>query len=118
VVEVRVVGEVVMLAGTAFVLIGAIGTLRFGDVYGRMHAAAKVPTLGLLLTVVGAELLIDGAPTQVALALAAVLALITGPVSAHLVGRAAHRRQGVALPADMVDDLARDQPPDGPPGSS
>jgi multicomponent Na+:H+ antiporter subunit G len=106
---VRVVGELLLLAGAVFILLGAIGALRFDNIYARMHAAAKVPTLGLLLTVLGAELLLDRAAVRAALLLAAALQLLTGPVSAHLVGRAAHRRPRPHGAVEGIDELARDE---------
>ena len=38
-----------VFAGAGFCLIGAIGVLRFPDVYSRMHAAGITDTLGALL---------------------------------------------------------------------
>lgn len=107
----RVVGEAVLLLGAVLILIGAIGALRFDNVYARMHAAAKVPTLGLLLTVVGAEILLDRAEVRAALIIAALLQLLTGPVGSHLVGRAAHHRpeSGHLGLEGRLDELARDQ---------
>ena len=40
------------------------------------------------------------------LVLAAVLIFITGPVGSHLVGRAAHRAEGVEMLLDADDHLA------------
>ena len=40
-------------------MIGGIGAVRFRDLYSRMHAAAKAPTLGLVLVAIGAAIAID-----------------------------------------------------------
>ena len=49
-----VIGEVLVLVGAAFTLLAGIGTLRFSDVFARMHALGKASTLGLLLVLLGA----------------------------------------------------------------
>ncbi|MCZ9336218.1 monovalent cation/H(+) antiporter subunit G, partial [Streptomyces sp. TRM76130] len=48
------VTAVLLPAGAAFCLLGALGLLRFPDTASRLHAAAKAQTLGLLLVLVGA----------------------------------------------------------------
>ena len=103
-----VVGELLVLGGAVLVLIGGIGAVRLPDVYSRMHAASKVSTLGLILVVLGAELLVPFGPTSAGLALAAIVQLLTVPVGSHLIGRAAHRRDDVPLADQAIDELADD----------
>lgn len=77
-----------IIIGALFSLIGALGVLRFQDLYVRMHAASKAGTLGaglllLAVAIASAEL---GLITR---AIAGVAFLIlTTPVSAHLLARA------------------------------
>ena len=110
-----VLGEALMLLGAAWTALAAVGINRFHDVYARMHAATKATTLGLLLVLIGASLIL---PIGVAakLLVAAVLLFLTAPVGAHLVGRSVHDRAGEAsLQIDEVDELAeaeRDRPED------
>jgi len=106
---VDLVGEVLVLVGALLALVAAVGVLRFGDLYSRMHAVAKVPTLALALVALGGTLLVDDAAVRVTLALAVVLQIMTAPVGAHLVGRSAHRRRGVDMRIDAVDELERDE---------
>lgn len=101
-------GDVLILAGAVLSVIAAVGVLRFRDLYSRMHAASKVPTLSLLLVVVGAQFVVDGWGTRATLLLAFVLQLLTAPVGAHLVGRSSYRRTGVELRVDAIDELGRD----------
>lgn len=42
-----------LLAGTFFCLAGAVGIVRFPDIYSRLHAVTKADTLGLGLIVLG-----------------------------------------------------------------
>ncbi len=78
-----------MLAGALFCLLAAVGLLRLPDVYTRMHAASKAGTMGtgLLLTAI-ALVAFDGAIILRAIA-GFVFLLLTAPVAAHLLARAA-----------------------------
>lgn len=99
----NVVADVFLVAGAIFALIAGIGVYRFDDVFARMHAASKGPTLALLLVAVGASLEFGTLAAVVTFTLVIVLQLLTAPVGAHLVGRAAHRR--VARRVDAFDAL-------------
>ncbi len=79
-----------LVTGGAFVLIGAIGMVRFPDFYMRLHAPTKATTLG-----VGGVLLASLAVSWwrgefgVPELLIAVFLFITAPVSANLLAKAA-----------------------------
>src|SRR5690554_2012287 len=79
-----------MLVGAAFCLVASIGILRLPDLYSRMHAASKAGTLGsgvlLLALAIYAQ---EHATVSRALAAIAFL-LLTAPISAHLLAKAAH----------------------------
>lgn len=100
-------GDVLLFVGACFALIAAIGVHRFPDVYSRMHAAAKAPTLGLALCAIGAALRIGTIGAAGTLALVTILQLLTQPVSTHVAARAVHLRMSVAQ--DGVDELSRDE---------
>lgn len=78
-----------LLIGGAFAIVGALGILRFPDVYTRMHSASKAGTLGsgfcLLAVAIWAP---DFGVTTRALA-GVLFFLLTAPISAHLLARAA-----------------------------
>jgi len=85
-----VVSGLLLIAGAAFALIATIGVLRFPDVYTRMHAASKAGPVGAGLVLIG--LAVHAAEFGVvtrALAGVAFL-LLTSPLSAHLLARAAY----------------------------
>jgi len=106
-----VVAAVLILAGVGLSLAAAIGVVRFPDLYARMHAATKPATLGMVLLLAGAGVRLGHPGDLAKLALVGLLVLLTAPVGAHLIGRAAHRT-GVATASDTVlDDLAH--PPAG-----
>jgi len=100
------IGGVALVVGALFALLAAIGVHKFRDPYSRMHAAAKSPTLGLVLVTMGAALQIRTFGAVATLTLVAILQLLTSPVGTHLAARAVHLR--VEVPQDGVDELRRD----------
>lgn len=100
------------MAGSSLIMLAGIGVVRFPDLYARMHAATKATTMGIALIAIASSLALDGVAGKIALAVA--LILVTSPSSAHLMGRAAYRVEGVDLQIDGPDDLATlmDEPED------
>jgi multicomponent Na+:H+ antiporter subunit G len=95
-----------VLSGAAFALVAAIGINRLPDLYTRMHAASKAGTVGsgLMLLAVGVH---SGDLATLARALAGfVFFILTAPVSAHLLAKAAHQ-VGYSLSSDSVCDEMR-----------
>jgi multicomponent Na+:H+ antiporter subunit G len=85
-----VIAGVVMVGGTVFMLIAAIGLLRLPDLYTRMHAVTKAGTLGIGLVLLSVAVAF-GTVSVVTRSLVAVLfVLLTAPVSAHMIGRAGY----------------------------
>ena len=79
-----------LVIGGIFTLVGAIGLVRFGDFYMRMHAPTKATTLGVggvLLASMGMEWSEGQLGTK--LLLITLFLFITAPVSANLMAKAA-----------------------------
>lgn len=95
------------VVGAAFVLIGAIGVLRFGDFMSRTHAAAKAPTLGLILVALGTAIDLHTGLAILTMTLVVLAQLFTTPVGTHMLARAAHGEIDIEI--DGVDELARDK---------
>ncbi len=95
----------IMVVGALFSLIAAIGLNRLPDLYTRMHAASKAGTVGsgLLLLAVGFHAA-DVATFGRALA-GVVFFILTAPVSAHLLARAAHKVGYTLSSVSVRDDM-------------
>ncbi len=94
-----------MLLGAGFSLIAAIGVLRLPDLYTRLHAASKAGATGAgLIFLAVAVVSLDGAVVLRAL-LGIAFLLLSTPISAHLLARAAYRSGERPTPATTVDDL-------------
>ncbi len=95
-----------LAVGIFFTFSGALGVLRFPDVYNRIHAATKTGTFGLLSILVSG-LLTFGLDTVTIKALAImVFLMLTTPVAGHVLARAAYRT-GVVLTDRTLHDEYR-----------
>jgi multicomponent Na+:H+ antiporter subunit G len=95
-----------MGVGLAFDLAGCIGLIRLPDVYNRAQAATKCVTLGTCLILGGTAVLGAQVGNWAMVAKAAICAafiLLTSPVAAHAVLRAAYV-SGVPLWDQSVED--------------
>ncbi len=99
--------EVLLVLGSALAMIGGIGVVRFGDLFSRMHAAAKAPTLALILVAIGAAIEIGTLLAATTLTLVVVLQLLSAPVGAHALSRASRRQFTIDI--DDIDELTRDE---------
>ncbi|MFN3661980.1 monovalent cation/H(+) antiporter subunit G [Yoonia sp.] len=82
---------VFLLIGSFFALVAAIGIFRLPDVLMRMHASTKAGTLGSSLILIGCAIFYaDGATTTRVIA-TIVFLMLTAPIAAHMLGRAAAR---------------------------
>ena len=80
----------IVLIGSVFSLLAAVGLLRLPDVFSRMHAASKAGTVGSGLLLVALALdAMEGAMIARAFA-GVVFLLLTAPISAHLLAKAAY----------------------------
>ena len=85
-----------LLLGGILSLVAAAGVLRMPDLFIRMHAATKVGTVGVSSITIG--LMLHFATLTVTSRGVLVIAffLLTAPVAAHMIARAAYR-SGVSL---------------------
>ncbi|MEO6956377.1 MAG: monovalent cation/H(+) antiporter subunit G [Antricoccus sp.] len=108
-----IAGAVFLVIGSAMCLLGAIGLVRFVDVLGRMHAATKPQTLGILSIAIGLSLTLRSWQTWTLMLLVVIMQTLTAPVAAHMVGRAAYRtgqyRADVLIRDELGEALDRAQ---------
>jgi len=99
--------------GVFFNVLAGVGLLRFPDVYTRLHAGTKCTTFGSIF-LIGSVILIglkmwwegnvNGSVLSIHSIFALIAILLTNPVGAHAIARAAHR-SGVMPAKAVVDDL-------------
>ena len=89
---IEVLSWVLILGGSAFVIIGGIGVLRLPDFYTRIHAAGITDTLGSWLILVGL-ILHEGLTLNTAkLTMLLFFLLATSPLASHALAKAAFIR--------------------------
>ena len=97
-----------VLMGGFFCFVAGLGILRLPDVLIRMHASTKAGTLGAGL-ILGAAAVHFGDTTTTTRAVAAILfLLLTAPVAAHMIGRAAFK-VGVPLWNTKIEEGAEEK---------
>ena len=84
-----VLSWICLLGGAIFLLIGAIGVLRFPDFYTRLHAVSVCDTLGAGLVLAG--LMLQGGLSLVTVKLLLIFyfMVFTGPTAVHALAEAA-----------------------------
>lgn len=97
---------VLLLGGCMLVLVAAVGLQRFDDVLARIHPATKAITLGAGFALLGAALQMPEPGAALKLLLTATLQLLTAPIAAHMVARAAYRTDPATRQGLEVDELA------------
>jgi multicomponent Na+:H+ antiporter subunit G len=98
-----------LVFGSAFAFLAALGIVRLPDLYTRMHAASKAGAVGAGLVLLGvAFVALDGAVMLRAI-LGILFLLLTTPVSAHLLARAAYRAGVQPAESTNINDLAAEQ---------
>ena len=80
---------ILILAGSAFTLIGALGILRFPDFWSRLHAASVTDSAGVILLLAGMSLQAGWTLITAKLVIIFAFLFITGPTSTHAVANAA-----------------------------
>ncbi|HEX2028407.1 MAG TPA: monovalent cation/H(+) antiporter subunit G [Nitriliruptorales bacterium] len=96
-------GVVVATVGALLVLLAAVGVLRLPDLFSRLHAATKASSLGTATVLLGTSLVVPELGVWVRAGLAVAFQMLTAPVAAHVIARAAYRT-GVPHGA-VVDEL-------------
>lgn len=77
------IGWIIIWIGIAFDILGAVGLVRFPDVYNRLQASTKCVTLGTFGIMIGIFLLRGFTPMGIKALIAAAFLLLTSPVAAH-----------------------------------
>lgn len=81
---------VLLIGGTAFMIIAAIGLIRLPDLYTRMHAITKAGSLGVMLVLTGIAVAFGDLSVTTRAVAVILFVLLTAPVSAHMIGRAGY----------------------------
>ena len=84
------IGGGFVVIGALFTLLGAVGMLRFPDVYTRIHAASLTDTGGAGLVLLGLALISGLNAETLKLGLVWIFIMLTTPVAANALANAAY----------------------------
>ena len=94
-----------ILLGTIFILISAVGMIRLPDFYIRMSAITKAATLGLALLLIGLSIHFQNLELSIKSFIIITLVFLTSPVGAHAIARAAYKQGTLFWDGAIVDEL-------------
>ena len=106
----EILTSVLVVAGGFFAVAAALGVVRLPDVLIRMHASTKAGTLGCGLILVAVAVHFGETGIVARAVVAIVFLMLTAPVAAHMIGRAAYRTGAPLWKGTVIDELA---PPSG-----
>ena len=94
-----------IVSGSFFLLVGALGVVRLPDFWTRLHAASVADSAGMLLLFAGMAVYSGFSLVTVKLIIIGLFLFLTGPTSTHATANAAYvsglrPREGEGLEAD------------------
>jgi multicomponent Na+:H+ antiporter subunit G len=101
--------DALVVVGVFIMTVGVYGMIRMPDTYTRLHSASKAVFLGVISLLVAS--VVTGDPEIILRAvLIGAFLILTTPVSAHMIGRAAYQRGERMEAPEAVDESGRDLP--------
>jgi multicomponent Na+:H+ antiporter subunit G len=88
----NILAEALILFGCVFILVSALGVLRFPDAYTRLHASTKLVSVAGIGIFGGAALAFSPVEATGRVLLIALFFFLTAPLSGYMIARAAYLR--------------------------
>lgn len=102
---VALIGGILALLGSLFLLLASIGIIRMPDAFNRMQTGTKATTLGSILFMAGIAMARPEWSGKMALLIFFIL--FSNPLSSHALARAAHKF-GIPLGEKAACDQLKD----------
>ena len=84
-----------------------LGLLRLPDVYNRLHTTTKIGTIGAFGVMLSLLIKVGFSPMGVKAITVGLFLLLTAPIAAHMIGRAAHRHGVELCEGSMIDEYGK-----------
>lgn len=88
---IEVLGAIFAFIGSIFMLLSAIGLLRFPDIYTRIHASSVATSLGFLSLLLAVVCFFPSLWVIVFAVIMTLINFLTSPLTAHLIARASYK---------------------------
>ena len=98
--------DILVILGVFGMTVGVYGIVRMPDIYNKLHAASKMVFLGVL-SLLAASAATNDAGVIFRIVLIGAFLILTTPVSAHVVGRAAFLKGQKMKTPNPVDESGR-----------
>ena len=97
-----------LIIGSLFMLIAAIGIVRFPDLFTRMHAATKGTSFGVVLMLIAVAIYFGDVEVILEVILVISFIYLTAPIACHMIARSAYFL-GIPMWEGTVVDELRDK---------
>jgi multicomponent Na+:H+ antiporter subunit G len=94
-----------LLIGAIFLFLAALGVVRMPDLFMRMQASTKAASLGIGCMLIGVAVHFGQLAITTRIILIIIFFLLTVPVAAHMIGRAAYFVGVRQWKGTLVDEL-------------
>jgi multicomponent Na+:H+ antiporter subunit G len=88
-----IVTRVFFFFGAFFILVSAIGLIRFPDLYTRMHATTKATSFGLLLLIIGTAVFFNTGAVWVKAIMVVIFIYLTAPLASHSIAQSKNKKK-------------------------
>ena len=102
---IEIITGILILLGTFFILVSAIGLLKMPDLFTRMSSTTKASTLGIGLVLLGTALIWQDIGITARVVIIISFLFLTAPVAAHVIGRAAYFAKVPLWNKTIIDEL-------------
>jgi multicomponent Na+:H+ antiporter subunit G len=104
---IEMISNILFVTGLVFVFLGMLGLLRLPDVYNRLHTTTKIGTIGVFGVMLSLLIKVGLSPMGVKAITVGLFLLLTAPIAAHMIGRAAHRHGVELCEGSMIDEYGK-----------
>lgn len=91
--------------GTLFIILAGVGVLRMPDLYMRLSAAAKASTFGTTFLLLAVAVFFDSGSVTGQVVAIIIFVILTVPIAAHMICRAAYFNRVPLWEKSAYDDL-------------
>lgn len=84
------IAAIFLILGSLFMMVAAIGVVKFDDVYMRMHAITKAASLGAILMLTSVSLLFTGWLVLLEAFLVVLFIILTTPLATQMISKSSH----------------------------
>jgi multicomponent Na+:H+ antiporter subunit G len=99
------IAAILLMAGSLFMLIAAIGVVRLSDVYMRMHAITKAASLGAILMLGAVSVIYVEWIVWIEALMVVLFIIFTAPIATHMIAKAAYKTGAPKGPGYVVDEM-------------